>query len=41
MAGGLPMMLVGERALEIPILLLGATWIALGVFMIQRRYRAA
>lgn len=40
-AGGLLMMLLGERALEIPILVLGAVWAALGVSMIQGRHRAA
>lgn len=34
-AGGLLMALVGERALEMPILLLGGAWTALGMSMLQ------
>lgn len=41
MAGGLLMMLLGERALELPILVLGVAWTLLGISMVRGRYRAA
>lgn len=37
--GGLAADLVGERALEVPLVALGAAWIALGVQLSRGRYR--
>lgn len=38
--GGLAAELIGERALEVPLVALGAAWIALGVRLSRGRYRS-
>lgn len=38
--GGLAAELIGERALEVPLVALGAAWIALGVQLSRGRYRS-
>ncbi len=38
-AGGLLAMFLGERLLELPLLVLGVAWTTLGVRMLQERYR--
>ena len=38
LVGGLLMAVLGERALEIPLLALGSAWIALGAYLARGRY---
>jgi hypothetical protein len=39
LVGGLLAMVVGERALEIPIVVLGVAWAALGLSLLRRQYQ--
>ena len=39
--GGLAAVPFGERAYEVPVLVLGVLWMALGAFLLRGRYRAA
>ncbi len=38
LAGGLAAIALGERVLEVPLVLLGALWVALGTLLLRGRY---